>query len=123
MQISERYMTIRIEEDTIYLIEETYGIELDKVRLNRVTRATFLQFHQFFENRHRLMPIVIKNEKKFLAIVKELLPHDKPIKGLVQRLNEDHILLDISKNIDNVTMKLSKEKKILPNIRVLFENV
>lgn len=123
MHTTQKYMTIEIDNDTIYIIEEVYGVEIDRVRLNRITRATFIQFHQFFETRYRSIPVVVKNDKKNLSIVKELLPAGGPIKGMIQKLTDDYILLDMSTNIDSANMKLTKEKKILPNIRVLFENV
>ena len=120
---TNRYMTIHIEDDTIHLREEVYGVVIDRIRLNRITRATFIQFHEFFNSRYRLMPIVVKNENKYLTVMKELTQFNKPIKGSIQKLTDEYIILDMSVAVDGQGIKISKDKKILPDIRTLFENI
>lgn len=120
---TQRYITIEIQDDTIYLKEEVYGVTLASARLNRITKATFIQFHEFFNSRYRLMPIVVKNENKYLTVVKELTQFNKPIKGSIQKINDVYILLDMSIAVDGLPIKISQDKKILPDIRTLFKSI
>lgn len=123
MKVKEKYMKIHIDRDSIYLKEEICGVEIDSARLNSVTRATLIQFIQFFNERYRIMPLVIKNELEYLTVIKSIVPMDKPLKGAIVKLTDEYIALDISRNIDNESFKLNSDVRVLPDIRQLFENV
>lgn len=123
MKVKEKYMKIHIDRDSIYLREEICGIETDSVRLNSVTKATLIQFIQFFNDRYRIMPIVVKNESEHLTVIKSIIPMDKPIKGAITRLTDEFILLDTSRNIDDQSFKLNSDIRVLPDIRQLFDDL
>lgn len=120
--MTDAYMKIHIDMDSIYLREEVCGIEIDSVRLNNVTKATMVQFIQFYNERHRLLQLVVKNDPAHLTVVRNILPMNKVIKGAVTKLTNEYLAIDISVNVDNESYRLNTDRRVLPDIRHLFEN-
>lgn len=123
MDMLQRYMRLDIDKSTIYIREECLGVEFDSVKLNSVTKATYIQFFQFFNDRYRKLPIVVKNDNSFLTILKGLI-HDKdPVKAEIIRINEDFMVIDMSTRVDSMMLKVSESHTVIKDVRILFENV
>lgn len=119
-----KYMKLYKDDlNCIHLREEVCGVILESSRLNLTTKATIVNFFQFYNQRCRLMPLIVKNEKEYLSMVKELIMNDEPIKGAITKINDEYISIDISKNIDDESLRVSKDYRVLKDIRLIFENV
>lgn len=120
----EKYMRLyKDSDDVIYLREEICGIELDSVRMNLITRATVLNFFQFFTERYRTMPLLIRNEKEYLQVAKELVMDKDEVKAGIRRIGPAYIAIDMTSSIDDESYRVGGEFKVVKDVRKIFENV
>lgn len=117
-----KYMKLHKERNVMYIKEEVCGIELDLIRLNLATRATMIQFFQFFNERSRMMPLVVNNERDYLKAARELYSDSTPIKAAISRVG-NYLIIDTSKEIDNEPFRVSSDYRVIKDVRKLFENV
>lgn len=118
-----KYMILEIDRSSIYIREEIMGVEVASTRLNSVTKSTYIDFFQFFNDRYRSMPIVVKNEKAYLATFKGLITDKNPIKAEIKKIGSTHLVVDMSTRVDSLMMRSSKESSVISDVRVILEGI
>ena len=119
----EKYMKLHKDGSLMYITEEVCGVAVSHVRMNLITRANVVEFTQFYTDRYKLMPIIIKNDKEYLAIARDLIMEKEPVKAGVTKIHNTHIAIDTSSAIDDASYRISDNFKVVKDARPLFNGV
>lgn len=118
-----KYLKIDIDLDTIYIREELYGIILDEEKLNNITKSSYVAFFQFFNERYKKYPLVLKNDNKYLTIVKTLLQGRESIKAEITKLPGGYMGIDMSHKVTNKGFEMTENARVIPDVKLIFSNI